>query len=806
MLKQPLSSLKKLSNSQRGSIFIYFIISLTLSLLIWKSATNIAEKRYQETFNYHSRIRITTIQNALEKNYKNLIFFRQFFASSQWMDPKEFTNFCLALRVQPTPPFQLFWNPLVAEKTADSWRSRLIAANFQPTELSFFTVPGTFPGAKPQFALPMLYSWPKSRLPSPFTSTMEAETLVRAILEETTLDTFGLPVRVRITQNPSERMPDYQIILPIYQADITTTGPIPYGFLTVNLNIQTLIDQTINCQPFVGLPVRIYDVTDTEKPQQLAHWNARLQALFNTREDTAYCAPFTDTTLQFFTRKIQCRVYSSPAHWHHQYDRDYRLIIPIALFIVLGGTLGLCWLFNFHNTLLLRERLYHLLYDGIADAIFVHSLNDDDTLGHFIEINQVACKRLGYTHDELLALSPAQIDHPDSKVDLKQVFSQLRAQGKAVFEQVHRAKTGDPIPVEIHSQLFSLENHTSIISIARDIRERKLHENELKQERNLFQTIIDTIPVMITLYDPQINMQYLNKTFIATTGWTQEDASRGNLVALCFPHPQIQRQAIDFMKKCSGEWEDYSLCTRFGTLLKTSWTNIALDDGRQIGIGIDLTSRIEMENQLKSALNEKELLMKEILHRVKNSLSMATGLISLEIGNLKDRQDVEIFKKTQQRICSIANLYEILHQSGTNDLSIPLNSYFDSIVATLKKTTPMDQILQFESQVDPIRFETKTTLALGLILNELITNALKYAFPDKQGGIIHISFKHAATNIFHLVVSDNGVGFPEDFDSENLSSWGINLVKQLVNQLNGTVTFQSQEGCQVKIEFTTEMQ
>jgi two-component system sensor kinase FixL len=143
------------------------------------------------------------------------------------------------------------------------------------------------------------------------------------------------------------------------------------------------------------------------------------------------------------------------------------------------------------------EQRYRKLYDGITDALFFHELRPDGLPGKFLEVNDIACRRLGYTRDELLSMTPADIDAPDSEVDIADIFGRLARGETTMFEQIHIAKDGRRIPVEIHSSVSDLEGRVGVLSIVRDLSPRK-HEEAARREsearyRALFETSADAI-------------------------------------------------------------------------------------------------------------------------------------------------------------------------------------------------------------------------------------------------------------------------------------------------------------------------
>ncbi|MBV8882530.1 MAG: response regulator [Chroococcidiopsidaceae cyanobacterium CP_BM_RX_35] len=212
--------------------------------------------------------------------------------------------------------------------------------------------------------------------------------------------------------------------------------------------------------------------------------------------------------------------------------------------------------------------------------------------------------------------------------------------------------------------------------------------------------------------------------------------------------------------------------------------------------------RKRTEERVRASLKEKEILLKEIHHRVKNNLQILSSLLNLQSESIKDKRYLEIFKVSQSRIESMALLHEKLYHS--EDLAkIEFAEYIHDLV----------QSLFYSYEVSSERIEIKMdigeniflgldiVLPCGLLLNELVLNCLKHAFPADSSGEIQISFQPIATNKFVLIVRDNGIGFPLNFDFKNTKSLGLQLVNGLTSQLGGTIDLDISAGVEFKIIF-----
>ena len=202
--------------------------------------------------------------------------------------------------------------------------------------------------------------------------------------------------------------------------------------------------------------------------------------------------------------------------------------------------------------------------------------------------------------------------------------------------------------------------------------------------------------------------------------------------------------------------------------------------------------------QLQKQNLEKEFLLKEIHHRVKNNLGIVTSLLELQSEQTVDTNVVDAMQATQNRVYSMSLIHQRLYQ-GKNLAAINMNDYFINLGGHVINSYGAENRIELDCDIDPIDLDIDTATPLGLIVNELITNALKYAFPDHRKGIIKICLKRKINNILELEVIDNGIGLNENEIIE--TGFGTQLIKLLIQQLDGKMTYKSKEGTSVFFEF-----
>jgi two-component sensor histidine kinase len=211
----------------------------------------------------------------------------------------------------------------------------------------------------------------------------------------------------------------------------------------------------------------------------------------------------------------------------------------------------------------------------------------------------------------------------------------------------------------------------------------------------------------------------------------------------------------------------------------------------------ELTLRSFSEH-IEASLREKEVLLKEIHHRVKNNLGIVSSLLQMQCRRTQDSQATAILLDSQNRIASIALVHEKLYRS--EDLAnINFAQYIPDLVTHLFDSYNMNSShIKLHFQVEDTSLDIESAIPCGLIVNELVSNALKYAFPNKQTGEILVKLYHNEHHLI-LIVQDNGVGLPVDFDKKKTKTLGINLIQGLVKQLRGSIEINSQQGTEFKI-------
>ncbi len=213
----------------------------------------------------------------------------------------------------------------------------------------------------------------------------------------------------------------------------------------------------------------------------------------------------------------------------------------------------------------------------------------------------------------------------------------------------------------------------------------------------------------------------------------------------------------------------------------------------------DITERKETEDNIKASLEEKKVLLREIHHRVKNNMQIISSLLNLQTKYISDEKVVDILKESQNRVKSMAMVHETLYQSE-GFAKIGFSGYIKNLVTYLLQSYTDRDHVDVITDVDDVFLDIDTAIPCGLIINELVTNSLKHAFPNRTNGKISIKLMRG-DNKFILEVKDNGIGFPKLLDFRNTESLGLQLINSLVMQLDGNIQLKINSGTEFRIVF-----
>jgi PAS domain S-box-containing protein len=463
------------------------------------------------------------------------------------------------------------------------------------------------------------------------------------------------------------------------------------------------------------------------------------------------------------------------------------------------------------------EQQFRQIFQNAPIAISVA----DFQTHQFIQVNPAHTQLLGYTTSELTALTFDQISYPD---DLPQDVEGMVQINQGKLDSYHLEKrflkkngaiiwtnmTVSVVPDQDGRPKFSL-------AMIEDITERRQLQIELftseEQFRTSLENMLDCFGIYTSIRDQSgkivdFLIEYVNRAVCDFNGMTKQEQMGKRMCELV---PNL-RNTTRFEQYCQIVETGQPLIQE--SLVYRETVNgqplSATLDIRAVKLGDgfacawrDVTERTQAEDRIKASLLEKETLLKEIHHRVKNNLQIISSLLRLQSRQIRDRQVLQLFTESQNRVQAMALIHEKLYRSS-NLAKIDFEEYIKTLVEELfRGYEARKRSITFKTNVEQVSLAIALAIPCGLIINELVTNSLKYAFPETVGSQIYISLQERVRDQFILTISDNGVGLPEDLDFRNTNSLGLQLVCRLTKQLEGTIELERSQGTTFKIVFAT---
>jgi PAS domain S-box-containing protein len=457
------------------------------------------------------------------------------------------------------------------------------------------------------------------------------------------------------------------------------------------------------------------------------------------------------------------------------------------------------------NALIESERKFRAVFDGVEDIITIVEIRENGLPGKYIEVNRAAVEKLGYSRDEFLSMTPA--DMGVSREQSYDIIKKLLRSGRVTFNRTYISRDGRRIPVEVNSTLLELGKMKVAVSVARDITQRLENERKLRESEEKYRSLFNLSPEYILLLDPEDGrILDMNSTLAGTLGIPSEELRGRSIYELEFLSDDVKtefRSKIEVIER-DGTLEPYEMVLTDPSGREYTvriYNKLIHAEGRECLLIVlnDISDLKRTQSMLEKSLAEKELLLKEIHHRVKNNLMIISSLLSLQSRQVKDRETMDLFRESENRTRSMALIHERLYRS--EDLkNIDLAEYLGRLASEIFRSYSADSRIRLNLEIDELKVDVETAVPLGLIVNELLTNAVKHAFPDGEGTVtVSLSKRNGTVT---LEVSDDGAGFPEDIDWESSPSLGLQLVRSLTEQIDGKVEMISDGGTTFRIIFT----
>ena len=356
------------------------------------------------------------------------------------------------------------------------------------------------------------------------------------------------------------------------------------------------------------------------------------------------------------------------------------------------------------------------------------------------------------------------------------------------------------------------EEEPSIVASLRDITEQKLAERKLRESHQLLEQTFASLHDAVFIIDAETDVvASCNLAASNIFGYSKKELLGQPIASLYIDKANFE----EFRRNLNTDVEEKGYLTNFefqmkrkdGAIFPTEHHKTPLLDvdgklSSWVSVIRDISQRKQAEEKIKASLKEKKVLLREIHHRVKNNMHVIIGLLELQSDYIRDEKVLNVFSDCRNRIRSMALVHEKLYQS--EELArINISDYIETVVMELFRLYNTDiERINFNLKAKNIYLNINTAIPCGLIINELISNSLKHAFPDNRKGEIEVSLSRSNTNKITLKINDNGIGIPYDLNMNEIESLGLKLVQILAeDQLGGSIKLDRSDGTKFILYF-----
>jgi len=440
-------------------------------------------------------------------------------------------------------------------------------------------------------------------------------------------------------------------------------------------------------------------------------------------------------------------------------------------------------------------------------------------VGRILYWNTGAEQILGFTSEEMVGhrtfvslLPPAATGEHTALLSLSHGVVAGHQSGSRVFPVIRKDGSSRLLRVALSPQSGKQEDVLGILMIAEDITEQEVAKQEAQQAERKLRLLAFTLNCAkdaFIITDLENTILFVNQAAVEMYGFAEEELI-GKTITLLRP-PDFSSELTEQIRvgtRNAGWTGEVQNARKNGETFPIElWTSTVRNDQGEpvalVGVAREITRRKRVEAQLRASLREKEVLLKEIHHRVKNNLQIISSLLSLQASKLSSDDMASILKESQTRVKSMALVHEELYQS--DDFSrIDFADYTHRLTTSLFHTYRTDTTpITLAVDVENVFLTVDTAIPCGLVINELVTNALKYAFRGRESGNVHIRLAREGEG-YLLSVADDGIGLPGGIDPDTAESLGLQLVNTLTRQLGGTLAVTRDNGTQFTLAFVEQ--
>lgn len=368
---------------------------------------------------------------------------------------------------------------------------------------------------------------------------------------------------------------------------------------------------------------------------------------------------------------------------------------------------------------------------------------------------------------------------------------------------------GAPFIGSYNGEIIDVSGKKSVLSAIADITKQKQAEETLKASQQRLSLHIEQTPLGVIEWDLDFKVTSWNESSERIFGYSYAEAIGQHASSLIVPEevkPHVDGIWSELLKNQGGYRSSNPNVTKDGRRITCEWYNTPLISrgGEVIGVASlvqDITEQEEAKQQVTQDLQEKEILLKEIHHRVKNNLQVIISLLKLQTTTTENETLQEAFQDSINRIYSMALVHEQLY--AAEDFSnIHFPEYIKTVLNQIQQAYGLEDNISIEHDLEEVTIGMDRAIPCGLILSEAVTNAVKHAFPDDRNGTIRVTLRSPGAEQYHLIVEDNGIGFSNVNEIQESHSLGMQLIRLLTDQIEGVISMENvNPGAKISVRF-----
>ncbi|MBO6587055.1 MAG: PAS domain S-box protein [Gracilimonas sp.] len=423
--------------------------------------------------------------------------------------------------------------------------------------------------------------------------------------------------------------------------------------------------------------------------------------------------------------------------------------------------------------------------------------------------NKTGEKLTGYSADELKNMSAFDFVPKEDHKELIGAMKKILAHNTAGQEVNVQHKRGMISPYFWRGNIIEMDGKEVFLLVGLNISKQKEMERELIEEKRFADAIIDGLPGTFFMLDENLNLVRANKNLAQDIGYSVEELLNQKILNYFSTDDkqQLGSRLKELFEKGKVSLET-SPVSKDGNELTRNVNAVLFERGGEtfiIGTGQDISDLKKRERELRASIHEKEVLLQEIHHRVKNNLAVISGLLELQVHEYSDPTFSRLIQESQMRIQTMAMIHEKLYRSESLS-RIFIHEYIDDLIDQIRSSIKIGNAeISVNTEIEDVELNINQAIPFALALNEIISNSLEHAFKGKDQGKVTVKLEER-DGVIYSTIKDDGVGFSTEEDLSTFNSLGMTLIKSLLSQIEAEWTIDGKGGVTYRIEFRKDME